>query len=54
MLEIQCRIHSRLWFDVGKDRYTARSSMSYLSGQLWFDVGKDRYTALKHSHLNGD
>ena len=34
-----------LWFDVGKDRYTAVLCVPTTRIQLWFDVGKDRYTA---------
>ena len=36
-----------LWFDVGKDRYTAGIACGVPKGGLWFDVGKDRYTALR-------
>ena len=34
-----------LWFDVGKDRYTALAVSGMIIKGLWFDVGKDRYTA---------
>ena len=35
-----------LWFDVGKDRYTAKAEVTERVLALWFDVGKDRYTAI--------
>ena len=42
----------RLWFDVGKERYTTFMVTLQLVLALWFDVGKERYTTL-HSGIVG-
>ena len=36
----------KLWFDVGKKRYTTHALRHDACGRLWFDVGKKRYTTL--------
>ena len=40
----------KLWFDVGKERYTAIRDSKTTHYKLWFDVGKERYTALLQTY----